>query len=116
MLHASLLLIAQSTSQAGTYVYVQHAAEFRRAVEQAKPGTTIELAPEIFEGGLYASNVHGTKEKPITIRGKGDGRNVLNQGGAAEIHLSSVSHTVLQNLNIANCTANGINIDDGGNR
>lgn len=91
-------------------------AELRQAVQRARPGTTIEIAMGFYEGGIFASNLHGTAMQPITLRGKSPADPPIFRGGGTGIHLSRVSHIVLENLRVQKCSANGINIDDGGNR
>ena len=85
------------------------------AVKNAKPGTTIVLAPGNYQGGLHFTNVHGEEGKPITIiGGKGDFFPTI-RGGTNCIQISNASYLVLEKLQLREATGNNLNIDDAGN-
>ncbi len=89
-------------------------AEIRQLARAAKPGTTIAIAPGEYNGGLWLEDIHGAKGKPITICAK-DPKNPPRLIGGSGVHLSKVSHLVLKDIEIARVSANGLNVDDGGN-
>lgn len=85
-----------------------------RAAHALRPGTALRLLPGTYSGGQALRDLAGTAEAPVWIGGiPGEPRPVL-QGGSAALQLSRVRHLVLEHLEVARCTANGINIDDGG--
>jgi hypothetical protein len=98
------LLVAAT---AGAQDRVENSAQLRRAVERAKPGRVISLAP-----GEYTPcrlvGVVGTRGKPIVIEG-GE-----FSGGTCALHLVDCRYVTLRNLTVKGCSGNGINIDDGG--
>ncbi|RYG25222.1 hypothetical protein EON82_07930 [bacterium] len=85
-----------------------------RLARAAAPGTTISLRSGEYRGGIWLSELHGTKAKPIVIRGLDPKNPPKIVGGSSAIHLSEVSHLVLQDLVVQGAKDNGINVDDGG--
>lgn len=87
---------------------------FRKAVAEAKPGTTIRVAPGNYAGGVFARDLHGLAGRPIAIRAADPRRPPVFRGAAFALQLSRASHVELRDLTIEKATDNGINIDDGG--
>jgi hypothetical protein len=84
------------------------------ALSAATPGTAIRLRPGTYAGGTFASDLAGTASAPIWIGGvPGSARPVIS-GGATAFQLSRVSYLVVHDLELAGQSANGVNIDDGG--
>lgn len=93
------------------------AAPFRtigRAAQSAAPGTEIRLHPGTHAGDTYLDLLRGTTNRPIWIRGESPTNRPLISGGTEGLHLSRARYVMLQNLEVANASANGINCDDGG--
>ncbi|HRK22903.1 MAG TPA: right-handed parallel beta-helix repeat-containing protein, partial [Fimbriimonadaceae bacterium] len=110
---ALLLALILVANQDPSIVRVTTRAEFQMALRDAKPGTKIIVARGTYKGGLFAENIHGTKERPIVISTT-EGAEI--EGGVNGLHLSRVSHIRIENLSVFGATGNGINIDDGGDR
>ena len=98
----------------GANVDVASDAELRAALADAKPGTTIRIAPGKYAGGVYASGLAGTAAQPIVIEGAHRNNWPVFDGGSEAIHLTDAAHVTLRRLIIQGQTGNGINIDDGG--
>lgn len=94
-------------------VEVKSADELRRAVREATPGTSIKIAPGVYEGNFYFENVRGAKNCGIVIRGGGRAAPTIIRGG---VHFSNASCLVLRDLVIEKSPSNGLSIDDGGKR
>ncbi len=88
--------------------------ELREALARAQPGACIRLAPGDYAGGVFAANVRGAPGKPIVLCAEDPQRPPVFRGGATGLHLSGVEHVELHDLSFAECSANGLNIDDGG--
>ena len=87
--------------------------ELVRALAEARPGTTILIAPGKYRGGLSARLV-GTKDDPIVVAGADANDPPVIEGGGGGLHLRSPAHVELRDLVVAGASGNGINIDDGG--
>lgn len=99
---------------AGAEVAASGAADFRKAVAAAKPGTIVLLEPGEYGGGHYFDRVRGEAGRPIVIRAKDPARPPRFRGGGEGLHLSDPAHLELRDLVVEASEANGINIDDGG--
>ncbi|MCW5554683.1 MAG: right-handed parallel beta-helix repeat-containing protein, partial [Verrucomicrobiae bacterium] len=85
-----------------------------RALQGVQPGDAIRLLPGIYPAGTSIGNLAGTSDAPIWLGGvPGQARPVIS-GGATAMQLSRVRYVILENLEVAGATANGINCDDGG--
>jgi hypothetical protein len=91
-------------------VRVTNIAELRQAVANARPGTRVLIAPGEYRGGLSFANLNGTADKKIVIAGADPSQRPRLNG----MHLSRISHVVIEGIVIDGATGNGINIDDGG--
>jgi hypothetical protein len=96
-------------------VTVSSARELGAALDGVKPGSRILLAPGVYEGGVHAARVRGKEGKPVVIAAADPKNPPVFRGGAAGLHLSEVEHVELRDLRIEGCSANGVNLDDGGN-
>lgn len=85
-----------------------------RAIQGAKAGTIVQIAPGSYRGGLSFSGLKGQPGRPIVIAGDDPKNPPTFSGGGTGLQLSKVSHVELHDLAIENCEANGVNIDDGG--
>lgn len=84
-----------------------------RAVQGVKAGDAVRLLPGEYRAGAYVANLAGTQEAPIWFGGvPGEARPVFS--GGAGIHISRVRYLVVEHLEIAGATGNGLNCDDGG--
>jgi pectate lyase len=111
---AAALALAASTADAQTTVKVATRDELQQAVAAAKPGTTIELAPGTYEGGLAFARLRGTQDRPIILRAADPKQPPVISGGNSCLHLSSPAYVELHDLVLTKARANGLNIDDGG--
>ncbi len=89
-------------------------ASLVRAIQEATPGTAIQLHPGTYSGGLWIENLSGTAQAPIWIGGDPSGARPVIQGGAEAMHLVASSYLVIHDLEVRNTSDNGINADDGG--
>jgi hypothetical protein len=97
-------------------VRVHDAAGLRAAVAAATPGTRIELAAGNYGGGFQFAQLRGEAGKPIIIA-SADPRSPAVLGDAKTgLHLANPAFVELRDLEFAGLSANGLNIDDGGDR
>ena len=108
-----LFQLGLSHSAAGDLA-VRDAAEFRRAVSQAKPGDRLLLAPGEYGEAFHFSNLRGETNLPIVIAAADQNRPPVFQGGGSGLQLSGPRFVELHDLVISNMAGNGLNIDDGG--
>lgn len=99
---------------AGGTVEVDSAAALVAAARQARPGTTILLAPGEYRGGISLANLEGREGAPIVIAARDDAQPPVIVGGNGGIHLVRPRHVELRNLTLQGAAGNGLNIDDGG--
>ena len=111
---AYVLLSPTLTTLQTTVVSVQTTGEFRAAVSSARSGTTITVAPGIYQGGSYHVNVAGTAAAPIVIRGSDRENPPVFRGGDNGIQLSDAQHVTFEDLVFEAATLTGISIDDAG--
>ena len=111
-LAAPLPSLAQDSS--GPAITVSDRAALEAALTRARPGTVIRLQPGHYGRGLDTRGLRGTAEQPIVIEGPelAPAPTAVFGGGPSGMHLSGCSHLVLRRLRIAECSVNGINIDD----
>jgi hypothetical protein len=110
-----LLLACAPSSVRAVEVRVTNSEQLRAAIGQLAPGTTLLLAPGVYEGGLYLDKVAGTQDAPVAIMGQ-DANNppIFRGGGGTAMHLADCNYLTLRNLHVEGYSGNGINIDDGG--
>ncbi len=85
-----------------------------KALQDAKPGTKILIAPGTYKGGLSRTNLKGAQGAPIIIAGEDPAKRPVIEGATTGLQLSSPEHVELRDLVISKATGNGINIDDSG--
>lgn len=84
------------------------------AAAAATPGTAIRLGPGTHANAQYVSGLRGTAEAPIWIGGEPGGPRPVISGGAEALHLTRPAYVVVHDLEVTGQTANGLNVDDGG--
>lgn len=107
-----LVLISGSASAAE--VLISNVEELRRAVAEAKPGTSILIAPGEYQGGHHFRGLKGEPGSPIVIRGADAKNPPVFQGRNNAFQLSGIAHVEISNLILTEAVDNGLNIDDGG--
>lgn len=105
--------VARPNAEAAT-IRVTSREQLVAALDRARPGTEILLAPGTYRGGLHVRRIRGTEGSPIVIASVSPERPGIIEGGASGIHLSDVAFIELRDLVVRNVRINGINIDDGG--
>jgi hypothetical protein len=86
-------------------------ATIEAAAAMATPGTAIRLAAGTHAGDQFIDLLRGAADAPIWIGGE---PGAVIQGGAEALHLARPHYVVVHDLEVRGQTANGINIDDGG--
>ncbi len=109
------LLTAFCSPVAGKEIKVRNAIDFRTALAEAVPGTTILLAPGNYGNQFTVDRLYGTLEKPITIAGADKLNKPLFEGGSVAIHFVACRYITLRDIEVDGCIGNGINSDHGGN-
>lgn len=89
-------------------------ATLARALQGATPGTAIRIHPGTYAGGIFRGDLRGSAQAPIWIGGLAGQAKPVFSGGANALQLSRPAFVVLHDMVITGSTANGINIDDGG--
>lgn len=113
MLAVGWMFLGQGTSR-DAVILVSTVAELRHAAADAKPGTTILIAPGDYTGGVLLKGLHGKSGRPIVIAGQ-HRENPPRFVGGTGVQISGASHLVVRDLHIVETRANGLNIDDTGN-
>jgi hypothetical protein len=106
------LTVALETS--ADEVRVSSRDQLIEAVQNAKPGARILIAPGTYHGGLSFNQIQGEKGSPIVVAASDPKRPPVIKGGTTCIQLSAPSYVELHNLVLIEATGNGLNIDDGG--
>ncbi len=79
-----------------------------------KPGdTVVVLSQTFFESEQFIRNLNGSDELPIVFMAENEHKSIFN-GGAQSIHLSNCNFLEINGFVFEEQTANGVNIDDGG--
>lgn len=108
------LVIAPFSEALAAEVHVRTREELVQAVRQARPGTTILIAPGTYQGGIASRTLHGTKEQPIVISGADPKNPPIIKGGDSGFQFSSPKWLEIRDLVITASGGNGLNIDDSG--
>jgi hypothetical protein len=95
-------------------VHVRDASSLRTAVQAAKPGSRILLAPGEYPGGFYFAGVRGAAGSPVVIAGADPKNPPRIAGGAQSFHFTEPAYLELRDMVLTGASANGLNIDDGG--
>lgn len=78
------------------------------------PGDTVVILNQIFNNGTqFLNGVNGTPSQPVVIIAQTMHAPIF-QGGTEAIHLVNCNYIELNGLTFEQQTANGVNIDDGG--
>lgn len=89
-------------------------ATIEGGVAAATPGTAVRIHAGTYAPDSWVSDLAGTADAPIWIGGApGEDRPVI-MGGSEALHMSRVNYVVLHDLEVTGASANGINVDDGG--
>lgn len=94
-------------------VEVKDRAGLNRALQVAKPGTQILLAPGDYPDGFYAKDLHGKADAPIVIAGADPKRPPRLIGGSAGLNIDDATYLEIRDLIIEKSRSNGINLSDG---
>lgn len=84
------------------------------AAAVATPGTAIRLGPGMHDTDQYVGMLRGTAAAPIWIGGEPGQTKPVIAGGSQALQLARGAYVVIHDLEISGSTANGINVDDGG--
>lgn len=84
------------------------------AANLATPGTAVRLAPGTYPGGTFLYDLTGTADAPIWIGGEDPAQRPVLQGGTEGLHLVRPRFVIVESLEVAGASGNGINADDGG--
>lgn len=109
-----VLLVLPGRGNAAQVVSVNDDASLRAALRDARPATTIKIAPGRYRPGVYAAKLRGTAADPIVIEGADPARPPSFEGGGEAWHLSDCEFVTLRNIAVRGQSSNGINVDDGG--
>lgn len=107
---AFLLVLLASLAQAAT-VEVHTPEELKAALAAAVPGTVIRIGPGEFPGGWSVTGV-----RDLTIEALDAKDRPVFRGGGTAWHFSRCENLTVRGLIATGQTANGFNIDDGGQR
>jgi hypothetical protein len=107
------LILLSSQSAKSQSVTVNTRDQIVKAVEQAKPGTTILIAPGTYQGGLHFNGLQGEEGQPIILAAANKENPPVFQGHNSCFHLTDPAFVELHNLILTDASGNGINIDDG---
>lgn len=89
-------------------------ATLEGAAAKIAPGVAVQIHAGTYAADQYLSDLSGSVDAPIWIGGApGESRPILDGGGEG-LHLTRVRYLVLHDLEVRGATANGVNIDDGG--
>ena len=99
---------AAPTSRPGVIQVPSGAPTIQRAVDAAKPGTLILLAPGVYHEAVTVGRAH----RDIVIRGEDRARTVVDCGFAADLNHRDgfkvlADGVAIENLTAQNCTGNG---------
>ena len=95
-------------SPGNPYATISHAAGF------ARPGCAVVVASGIYPGGEFITDLAGTTDQPVWIRGSNPTNRPVINGSGEGLHLSRVRYLIVENLEVQGSMHNGINCDDGG--
>lgn len=95
-------------------IVVESRDELIKAVAEAKPGTTISIAPGVYDGGISFDGPRGSKDRPIVITGADADQPPVFSGADFGWHMADPEFVELRNLVFEKTRDNGLNIDDGG--
>jgi hypothetical protein len=104
-----LLFLLLGSLAAADDVFVRDAGSLRAALRDLKAGTTLKLAPGDYPGGHSVSGID-----KLTIEALDPKNPPHFTGGANAWHFSRCNSLTLRNMRLSGHSANGLNLDDGG--
>ena len=113
LLAGSMILLLNQPASSQT-VTANTRDQIVKAVEEAKPGTTILIAPGTYEGGLHFNGLQGEEGKPIILAALDRKNPPAFKGRNSCFHLTDPAFVELHDLILTDAVGNGLNIDDGG--
>jgi len=96
-------------------IEVSSYAKLKTALRVLEPGDSVYIQPGIYNRGISFKNLHGTVAAPIVISGSDPNNPPIFKGRGEGLKVSQGSYLKFANLVFRGFSANGINIDDGGN-
>lgn len=114
LLFGFTMLIVKPTIGSPQTITVATRDQIVKAVEQAKPGTTISIASGTHQGGLHFNGLQGQEGMPIILAAAENAEPPIFQGNNSCFHLTDPAFVELHNLILTDASGNGINIDNGG--
>lgn len=105
----ALFFLLAVTLAAADEIIVRDADSLRAALRDLKPATTLQIAPGDYPGGHHVSGI-----EKLTLEALEPKNPPHFKGGANAWHFSRCNDLTLRNLRLSGQTANGLNLDDGG--
>ncbi len=105
----ALLFLVSVTFATADEIIVRDANSLRAALRDLKPATTLKIAPGDYPGGHHVSSI-----EKLTIEALDPKNPPHFKGGANAWHFSRCNDLTLRNIRLSGQTANGLNLDDGG--
>lgn len=93
----------------GSEVVVEDAAALKQTLSRLKPGMTLKIAPGEYPGGHYVASIDR-----LTVEALDPSRPPHFKGSANAWHFVRCNDLTIRHLRISGQTANGLNVDDGG--
>ena len=95
-------------------IVVSSAPELHAALKQLQPGTTVLIAPGVYDGWFLLKRVVGTPDAPVRLQAQFPDNPPVFHHHAESLHLSDCAYVTLKSLIVEGQASNGVNIDDGG--
>ncbi len=89
-------------------------ATIKRAARGVAAGTAIAVHAGTYGGGIWLEDVRGRETAPIWIGGAAGETRPVIEGQSEGMHVAKLAWVVLHDLEIRGASANGLNVDDGG--
>jgi len=106
-----LLLLALASPLFSATLEVRNAEDLRTRLRELKAGDTLRIGPGDYPGGHHLSGIG-----KLTIEALDPENPPHFKGGKQAWHFSRCADLTLRNLRVSGQSANGINLDDGGER
>jgi hypothetical protein len=103
LLAGSMILLLNQPASSQT-VTANTRDQIVKAVEQAKPGTTILIAPGTYEGGLHFNGLQGEEGKPIILAALDRKNPPAFKGRNSCFHLTDPAFVELHDLILTDAT------------
>ncbi|MGB3966215.1 MAG: right-handed parallel beta-helix repeat-containing protein [Planctomycetota bacterium] len=105
---------AQAAEPTPDTVAVTNGEQLHAAVQAAKPGTRIAIAPGDYRGGFAFTGLRGAAGSPIVLAAADPTSPPRFVGGSTGLHLVDPRFVELHDLAFTGAAGNGVNVDDGG--